>query len=132
MLECELIKLYHFMGKKWSMALLHNINEKPLSFNELKKLTNNLISPILLSNRLKEMIKLKLIKKITRENKLCYVRTEPGKEFDKIIHDLKKWSIKHNYDLPKECKKNICICKNIFDKRSKNDQAYSNKDSYKK
>lgn len=96
------------------MILFHNITEKPISFNELKKLTQQLISPILLSNRLKEMINFKLIKRIKINNKICYVISEEGIEFKKIMHNMKKWAIKNNYNLPKKCTKKVCACDSIL------------------
>lgn len=113
--DCELIDLYHFLGKKWSAVLLHNIHWHPITYNELNKLTQNKISSVLLSKRIKEMQKLKLIKKEIINDRISYMITSDGNELKDLLHHIKKWAIKNNYDLPVTCKHNKCVCKEIFD-----------------
>ena len=115
--RCELIELYRFLGKKWTVELLHNIELKPVSFNDLKRISRNLISPILLSNRLKHMVKFKIIKRYSINNKISYVITNRGIGLRSIMHDLKKWSIESDYRLPAVCKENKCLCNEIFNRR---------------
>lgn len=112
--NCELIELYRFLGKRWTVEILHNINEQGVSFNELKKKSNALISPILLSNRLKTLVKFKIIKK-TKVEKTKYFLTRQGTELKEIMHTLKAWSIKADFSLPDICKDGKCQCEIVFD-----------------
>ena len=113
-IECDLIELYALMGKKWTIPILHNITSKPISFNELKRISNNLISPILLSTRLKELVSFKIIIKRKIKGKIVYMLTQEGKGLKKLMIYLKKWAISSNYTLPKECNIKKCYCDMIF------------------
>lgn len=113
--SCELIELHNFLGKKWVIVLIHNITNTPISFNDLRRISKGKISSILLSSRLKEMVKFKLIKKETIDGRIVYSVTNEGIELKEIMHKLKAWSIKSNYKLPKVCTENKCYCRAIFE-----------------
>ena len=117
---CDLIELYGFLGKKWTVALFHNITDEPVSFNELERLTKGLISPILLSSRLKKMIDFKLIDKKMIDGRPVYQITSEGKKLKDIMHNIKDWAIECNYDLPDICKKKKCFCDYVFDVSKRN------------
>ncbi len=112
--KCELIELYYLLGKKWTIELFHYIKDEPISFNELRRLTCDIISPILLSRRLKEMINFKLIKKRNLNKRIVYEITNEGKEMKDIMHNLKRWAVKNDYELPSFCKKGKCHCDYVF------------------
>lgn len=115
-IECELMDVYVILGKKWTIPLLHNITDEPISFNELKKISNNLISPILLSTRLKELVKFNIIQRKIIKGKVIYVLTEEGKGLKRLMHKLKKWAITSKYKLPKDCNVKQCYCDRVFHK----------------
>ena len=114
MKECELLELYSFLGKKWAFVLLSNISEKPISFNQLNNLSNHLINPTLLSERLKAMIRFKLISKEEVGNRNLYLLTPEGKKLKEILHQLKLWSVENHYNLPNICKNSECVCSEVF------------------
>ena len=105
--QCDLLKLYNFVGKKWTVEIFHYITDDPVSFNELWRFNERLASPILLSRRLKEMQEFNFIKKVSKGKKIAYKITKEGKELKQIMHLLKKWGIKYNYNLPSGCKEYI-------------------------
>lgn len=102
-MQCDLIKLYNFIGKKWTIELFHYITDEPVSFNELWKFNERMASPILVSRRLKKMQEFNLIKKVKVGNKVAYKITNKGQELKNIMHLLKDWAIKNNYNLPAGC-----------------------------
>ena len=104
-INCDLLKIYSVLGKKWSLVIFYQIEEKLTSFNELKKITQNKISDPLLSKRLKDLEKTNLILK-TKSKK--YRRTEFGEDFAKDLTRIKETTIKHKLKFPHECR-NSCI-----------------------
>ena len=111
---CDLAELYSFFGKKWSHSIFTNIGEKPIGYNELYSISRRLINPTLLSNRLKEMIRFKLIDANIENNRKTYVLTLYGKELKKIFHDMKKWSQNSGFNIPDPCKNSECACSGVF------------------
>ncbi len=107
---CGLIGFYSFLGKKWSLVLLHTIGEKPLSYNDLNRITKKKISSILLSTRLKEMQNYNLIRSTMVKGKKAYVVTPQGKDLLDRLHTIKDWSITNKIRIPKECREGRCLC----------------------
>ena len=96
--NCEVIGAGKLLGKKWSIAIVQELFfEKKAGFNKLKKSLKK-IYPRILSYRLKELEAARLIKKtLCQKNNLdysAYSLTKKGKEFQRIINDLKKWGVK--------------------------------------
>lgn len=112
--ECDIIKIYSFLGKEWTIILLHNINDEPLSFNNIQRMFHKKINPTLLSLRLKDFVKFKILVKKTVNGKLCYSITPEGLKLKKLLHDIKDWAIQCEYSVPNECLKGECICKYVF------------------
>ena len=112
--SCDFLKFLDIIGKKWTVSLFINLSEKPISFNELNRRTNSIISPILISDRLKQFKKYNLIKKFNLNGRIKYTITEQGIEFKSILLNLKKWFVKAGNDLPIECIKEKDCCLRIF------------------
>ena len=113
--KCDLIDLHRFLGKKWAFALFTNIGLNPVTFNELFSISKHKINPTLLSDRLKEMRKLGIIKKEVMCKKKVYRLTVQGEELKKILNQIKNWSEKSGHCIPEECKGRECVCKKVFE-----------------
>ena len=83
--ECPMLIGSHELGKKWTVPLIEEIYfKKKAKFNDISRSLK--ISPKILSQRLNELEKLGIIKKIDAENdKIGYELTKKGKELQKII-----------------------------------------------
>ena len=96
--RCNLFKVSHLIGKKWTIPLIEEINiNKANGFNHLSKRLKK-PSPKVLSTRLKDLEKIGLIKKSLLKNKITktnYELTEKGKELSLIINLIKTWNTKH-------------------------------------
>ena len=114
--ECDLAKLYVFFGKRWSHSIFTNLSEKSLSYNEIYAISKRHINPTLLSNRMKDMIRFKLIDIKTEDKRKKYVLTSYGKELKRIFHEIKRWSHKSGYNISEQCRINDCICNGVFKK----------------
>jgi DNA-binding HxlR family transcriptional regulator len=100
MTDCTIYQTASFIGKRWTLLVLlelHKGKAKCKRYSEIKKGIED-ITPKILSARLKELEKEKLItKKIDTSEfpiKCEYSLTESGKDFIKIIQDMKKWALK--------------------------------------
>jgi DNA-binding HxlR family transcriptional regulator len=108
--DCTVYRIANFVGKRWTILILFELckNEKPKRFSELKKSLPHITAKIL-STRLKELEKEGLIIKSVRTLPIQseYKLTKSGKEFFKIIKELKSWSLtwKTNNKL---CKQTHC------------------------
>ena len=58
-----MLELYKLLGAKWTIPILHNIRKEPITYNEIKRLTNRMINPTILSQRLKDLARHKIIQK---------------------------------------------------------------------
>ena len=103
--HCELLDLFNLLGKKWTIEILHNINDKPISFNQLYVFFGHKISPILLSKRLKELENFSFINRKEIDKRIIYIISSRGKEVKKNINMTRKWLIRKRYKVPAECKK---------------------------
>tara|TARA_Y100000310_G_C20677341_1_gene813853 strand:- start:879 stop:1235 length:357 start_codon:yes stop_codon:yes gene_type:complete len=110
--DCTIYKTTDFIGKRWTLLILLELYKgNPVKrYSELK---NNLgdITPKILSTRLKELEKQKMIKKEIDASKFpikCeYSLTESGLDFIKIIKDMKTWALKWNVK-NKVCSESDC------------------------
>ena len=97
--NCTIYKTANFIGKKWTLVILLELykEDNVKRYSELKKGIPNITSKIL-SLRLKELVKVGLIKKkidsSTVPIKCEYSLTKKGIDFIKIIKDIKKWALK--------------------------------------
>lgn len=95
--NCPIAKTLGFLGKKWALMILKELNDSGKKrFNELVYGISG-ISPRTLSKRLKELEKNKLISK-KRFNeippKVEYSLTPKGKELIKCFKHLNSWAEK--------------------------------------
>lgn len=112
--KCDIIELYSFLGKKWTFALLSNINKDPVTFNQLHETSRHLINPTLLSDRLKEMIRFGIIERKVLEGRVSYLITHQGQELKSILHTIKEWAEKNGMEIPGKCKNCECVCTEVF------------------
>ncbi len=104
-MECPTLNLTHFIGKKWSVVLLEEIALGKFSgFN--KTLQKSGLTPKILSSQLKEMEKLKLIKK-TNSKPANYNLTERGTEIRKIVNQIKLFN--NRWDNIEICRDKSCL-----------------------
>jgi DNA-binding HxlR family transcriptional regulator len=85
------------IGKKWAILIVYHLFSGPKRFKELEKSLGQ-ICPRMLSERLKELEKLKLIEKkisSTWPLKITYRLTKKGKSFYKIIKAMEEWGKKY-------------------------------------
>ena len=101
--ECDVLKLYKLLGKKWTIELFFNIDDDPASYNQLFSLFGHTISPTLLSKRLKELSDFNLINKKNVSWKNLYIITTKGEELKNIILKSKIWLYSYENNIPKEC-----------------------------
>jgi DNA-binding HxlR family transcriptional regulator len=91
-LECPVKKVMEIIGKKWTILIVYNLISGLKRFKELEKSLDQ-ICPRMLSERLKELEKLKLIEKkisSTWPLKITYRLTKKGNSFYKIIKAMEE------------------------------------------
>lgn len=116
--DCTIYKTANFIGKRWTLLLLLELYRGSSLWKRYSQLKRGLpeITPKILSIRLKELEKENLIKKRidTAEFpiKSEYSLTKSGKDFIKIIKDIKKWSLKWKIK-NKQCETSDCKVCNI-------------------
>jgi len=90
----------NIIGKKWSLYILRELALKPKFFNEILKALNWGLTPKMLSLRLKELEKEKIIRKKMftekRPVKVKYFLTKRGRELIEAFKGIEKWSRKWN------------------------------------
>ncbi len=111
--NCTIYQTASFIGKKWTLLILLEIYKSKDNSKRYSEIKNELpkITPKILSLRLKELEKEKLIKKKIDTSKFpirCdYSLTKRGDDFIKIIKDIKKWALKWNIK-NKVCEETNC------------------------
>ncbi|MCD4759278.1 winged helix-turn-helix transcriptional regulator [archaeon] len=114
--DCSLIKLYAFLGKRWTYPLLYNISKSPKSYNNLYMLSKKTINPTLLAERLREFIKFDIIKRQTIGERVFYSTTKNGEKLKDILNQIRLLSKDLKCYLPKDCKERCCSKCKIFKK----------------
>lgn len=95
---CPLNKILNYLGKKWTLAILQELNGKKKRFNDLIENIEN-INPRTLSKRLKELENSNIIsRKKYNETppKVEYTLTDKGKKLIKCFKYLDQWTNKFN------------------------------------
>ena len=110
---CRLKRLYHIIGKKWTVDILHKTGQKPFTYNELDTLFRHEVNPTLLSDRLKELMEYNILKREVRDGRNVYTITKSGAEFIKLLDLIRKWSSSSVCDRRRSCRKEECICGEI-------------------
>ncbi len=96
MRECIIYETMNIIGKKWTLLIIFEIYfHNRVSFNELKNAIKN-ITPKMLSKRLKELERDKIIIKKTTSDRVrsTYALTKRGEDLVIILNAIKKWSMK--------------------------------------
>ncbi len=92
---CPITTIIEVLSKKWTLLILRQLNgSSKKRFNELLKEVVN-ITPRTLSKRLKELIKIKVIKKRQFNEippRVEYKLTESGRELIKCFRYLDDWA----------------------------------------
>jgi DNA-binding HxlR family transcriptional regulator len=111
--DCTIYKTASFIGKRWTLLILLELykgKDKWKRYSAVKKGMDE-ITPKILSARLKELEKERLIsKRIDASNfpvKCEYSLTESGRAFIDVIQDMKKWALKWKIK-NKVCEKEDC------------------------
>ncbi len=95
--QCYVEDVIAFLSKKWALLILRYLLEREkLRFNELLKSIGQ-ISPRSLSQRLKELVELKIIKKQQYNEippRVEYSLTMSGKDLAKCFEALEGWGTK--------------------------------------
>ena len=92
---CKASGIGEVMGKKWSLSILKTLaTNSPLHFNELKKILSG-ISNKVLSKRLQQLEKEKIVTKTTttmdESNDILYSLSPLALEFHKTVQDIDNW-----------------------------------------
>lgn len=111
--KCTVYKTADFIGKRWTLPILHEIYKgkgKKRRYSELKKALPG-ITAKMLSERLRELEKHKMISKKIDSSvvpiKSTYSLTKSGAEFTKILQNMKEWALKWNVN-NKHCTEEKC------------------------
>ncbi|MBI3032486.1 helix-turn-helix transcriptional regulator [Candidatus Woesearchaeota archaeon] len=108
-MQCLPFTLTKLLGKKWNILILQILNEENItSFNQLRKQLKNITGKIL-SARLYELEKIKLILKTNKEDdkRKKYFITQEGKELLNLFDNMKSWAAEHRY-VPETCLQTKC------------------------
>ena len=98
--DCTLYQTVDFISKKWTLLILLELYKSHTGKKRYLELKNSLpgITPKILSTRLKELEKEKIItKKIDTRGfpiKCEYALTDSGKDIIRIIKDMKRWALR--------------------------------------
>jgi DNA-binding HxlR family transcriptional regulator len=109
---CTVYRTIDFISKKWTLLILLELykTQGTKRYSELKHSLLD-ITPKILSSRLRELEHEGLITKTIITDgfpiKCDYTLTESGKDFIRIIKDIKKWSL-HWKQKNKKCMQQDC------------------------
>ncbi|PNX50197.1 MAG: transcriptional regulator [Thermoplasmata archaeon M8B2D] len=98
--NCTVYKTIDFISKKWSLLILLEIYKSPKGIKRYSEIKDSLlnITPKVLSTRLKELEKERLITKHVDASsfpvKSEYELTKIGIDFISIIKDIKSWALR--------------------------------------
>jgi DNA-binding HxlR family transcriptional regulator len=109
---CTIYRTIDFISKKWTLLILLELykTQGTKRYSELKHSLLD-ITPKILSSRLRELEHQGLITKTINTDgfpiKCEYTLTESGKDFIRIIKDIKKWSLQWKHK-NKDCLRQDC------------------------
>ncbi len=98
--DCTIYKTANFIGKRWTLLILLELYKGGSNLKRYSQIKEGMegITPKILSARLKELEKEKLINKRVDASvvpiKCEYSLTKSGEDFIKIIQDMKRWTLK--------------------------------------
>ncbi|MBM3200305.1 helix-turn-helix transcriptional regulator [Candidatus Woesearchaeota archaeon] len=110
---CTVYRTADFVSKRWTLPILLELYKDNAEWKRYSHLKGKLedITPKILSSRLKELEKegmiIKMIDAKTYPIKCEYSLAPSGKDFIRIIKDIKKWALKWNIK-NKACENSDC------------------------
>ena len=110
--NCAVLKVANIIGKRWTLLILLELykGEGKKRYTQIKKKMKG-ITPKILSMRLKELEKHSLIDKQVDASsfpiKSFYSLTLSGKDFMKIVEEMKGWTIRWK-KATEHCKETNC------------------------
>ena len=90
---CPVSATADIVGRKWTLIVVHNLLDKPLGFNELKRLIQG-ISSKTLSNSLSYLTQEGIVERKVHQNspiRVEYSLTKKGREMKGLIEEMKGW-----------------------------------------
>ena len=110
--NCDVLRFYYILGKKWTYALLYKMNpNKDYSFEEFYRFARRKINRTMLSNILKELVHLKILSKTDKR----YSLTHKGRKIKKIMDKIKNLFIEDCEYINQDMKED-CIVNNFLEK----------------
>ncbi|MBD3203753.1 transcriptional regulator [Candidatus Woesearchaeota archaeon] len=102
--NCTIYRMADFFGKKWTLLILLELYKGIKDYKRFNQIKRGIkgITPKMLSLRLSELENRGLVKKKINSDKVPvesrYYLTESGKDFIRIIKDIKAWVLKWQID----------------------------------
>ncbi|HEQ78313.1 MAG TPA: transcriptional regulator [Euryarchaeota archaeon] len=92
---CPVIATINILGKKWHIAIVHFLLDKPRGFNEFKR-NLGAISSKTLSKCLKEMVEQGIVKRKVHSSpiRVEYSLTQKGEDLRELENVLRRWGEK--------------------------------------
>jgi DNA-binding HxlR family transcriptional regulator len=92
--QAAMMSALKIINEKWSIAVIHQITLGHQCFNQIAECLPNL-SPTLISNRLKSLVRQKLVEKTEKQmgHGFFYQLTQLGQQFAPVINFLCDWGV---------------------------------------
>ena len=87
---CPIAKAAEVLGERWTHLVIRELSAGSETFNDLRK-GLPLISPTLLSKRLKSLEQAGVVQRLSQQSSVRYTLTKAGKELTPIIFQLGTW-----------------------------------------
>ena len=87
---CPIAKAAEVLGERWTHLVIRELSAGSETFNDLRK-GLPLISPTLLSKRLKSLEQAGVVQRLSQQSSVRYTLTKAGKELTPIIFRLGTW-----------------------------------------
>lgn len=91
---CPLARASEIIGERWTILILRGLMYGPQNFNSLRK-SMSLISPTILSSRLKSLEQVGVISRRHSESSVTYALTPAGEALQPILVSLGEWGSQH-------------------------------------
>jgi DNA-binding HxlR family transcriptional regulator len=91
---CPLARASEILGERWSILILRGLMYGPQNFNNLRK-SMSLISPTILSSRLKSLEQVSVIARRDVQGSVTYALTASGEALQPILVSLGEWGMAH-------------------------------------
>lgn len=102
-MDCTVAITADYMSKKWMFQIVLELYKKDFRFNDLKKRLGGVTAKVL-TGRLVELEKEGLVGRAVIRDSVPkvveYSLTESGRDFVKVIQEMKKWALKWKIDNP--------------------------------